>query len=626
MARRLIGDPNAAISELASRGYFFDYDQKRLLVKYLVELGRGLETAYTIAPRTGWIEVDGVQSFVLHSETIGSDSVRYLDVEPPANPLIQRCGDLQSWQRTIGAMATGNSRMIAAVGMGLAPVLLKILGIESGGILIYGASSTGKTTALNVAASVTGERTLSTFNATANGTEAAAEAHSDLPLLNDEMGMCDPRGLANTVYMLGNEGGKTRMTKTLAARDSKCWRLLFLGTGEIPLIDHLRSAGISTKGGVEARMPSVPADAGRGLGAFDTIHQFATPQQFSDELKHQALLNRGCVLVAFLERLVPVANDPEWVDRQRKRHLAITTKLIGTTIDPDGTVGRVARRFALIQLALELAKAWGVTLFPEGQVEWAIGRLFSDWIDARGGAGSIDIRQAMDRIKALFVSQEFGARIRHVTRDREGQIVQNLLAHKVGGEFLVPTSVFDSEFAQGVDRRLLIAALQKEGWLQPPTGNDTRPTKLRRITGVDGPQRVFEFHRFWGGEDDDSPPVRDLGYAVTNPVKPSGMTVAAPAADPGYTSGYTQIETYNLDTATVSATEKPVTRPIACNQAPVTPETQASHSFEAPCNRVTAISGYEEGIENENKKLFSDSDHVDLDPDDFDWSVAGAVA
>jgi putative DNA primase/helicase len=496
--------------------------------------------------------------------------------------------------------------MIAAVGMGLAPLLLKILGIESGGILLYGASSTGKTTALNVTASVTGERTLSTFNATANGTEAAAEAHSDLPLLNDEMGSCDPRGLANTIYMLGNEGGKTRMTKTLTARDSKTWRLLVLGTGEIPLIDHLRSAGISTKGGVEARMPSVPADAGRGLGAFDTIHQFATPQQFSDELKHQALLNRGCVLVAFLERLVLVASDAEWIERQRKRHLAITTKLIGSTIDPDGTVGRVARRFALIQLALELAQEWSVTLFPEGQVEWAVESLFADWIEARGGAGSIDIRQAMDRIEALFVAQEFGDRIRHVTGDRKDQIVRNLLATKVGGDFLVPPSVFDAEFAQNVDRKLLIAELQKRGWLQAATGNDTRPTKLRRIPGEDSPRRVFEFRKFW---------VTDEDFDAEIPVTSSG-----------YTSGYKISDPENLDVPTVSAPEKLVTRPIVCNQTPVTPETPAPHSVQLPCNRVTTISRYGEGIENENKKLFSDSDHIDLDPDDFDWSVAGAAA
>jgi hypothetical protein len=602
MPRRLIGDLNAAVSELAARGYKFVYEQKKLLFKYLAEMGCDVDTAYTIAPRTGWVEVDGVPSFVLHSETIGDDSIRYLDVEPPPNPLLQRVGDLQSWQRTIGAMAIENSRLIAAVGVGVAAPLLKILGIESGGILLYGASSTGKTTALNVTASVTGERSLSTFNATANGTEAAAEAHSDLPLLNDEMGQCDPRGLANTIYMLGNEGGKTRMTKTLAARESKYWRLLFLGTGEIPLIDHLRSAGISTKGGVEARMPSVPADAGRGLGAFDTIHQFATPQQFADELKHQASKNRGCVLVAYLERLVPVANDAEWIERQRKRHLAITTTLIGTTLDPDGTVGRVARRFALIQLALELAQEWRITLFPEGQVEWAVENLFTAWIEARGGAGSIDIRQAMDRIEALFVAQEFGDRIRHVTGDRRDQIVRNLLATKVGPDYLVPPSVFDSEFAQGVDRRLLIAELQKRGWLA--TGDERHNTKLRRIPGEDGPRRVFVFNRFWTADE-----------AVTPVVTPA-------------------VTARNQYAARVLAPEKPVTTTLDCNHLVVTPETYTQQGFQPPCNRVTAVTagfGVEVKGSEENKTdlqfiELADLTHVDIAPDDFDWSVAGAVA
>lgn len=598
MPRRLIGDPNAAISELASRGYFFDYDQKRLLVKYLVELGCGLETAYTIAPRTGWIEVDGVQSFVLHSETIGSDSVRYLDVEPPANPLIQRCGDLQEWQRTIGAMAIGNSRLLGAIGIGLAPPLLKILGIEGGGVHYFGSSSTGKSTALAASISVTGELRFATWNSTTNGLEAGAEAHSDLLYPIDEIGQALPKTVDEASYNLANGAGRTRMTKDLSARKIKTWRTLFFSTGEFAMLPFLKTAGITAKGGQEARMPSVPADAGRGLGLFDTIHQWRTPQEFSDELKTQGQINKGTALAAFLERLVPVADNPDWIDRQKSRHQVITNQLKGSTIDPDGTVGRVARRFALIQLALELAQEWRVTLFPEGQVGWAIGRLFSDWIEARGGAGSIDIQQACDRIEGLFVGAEFGDRIRHLTGERRDAVVRNLLAIKRGEEFLVPVPVFNAEIAQGVDRQLLIAEMQKRGWIAPP-GADNRPAVQRKIEGQNG--RYFAFYRFWDGDDD----------IVSTPVtKPEKTVVTLPVTAENHTG-------HGFDR---------VTNDIAGNQTPVTAETLTERALQPSGNRVTAISGYEEGIEKENKKLFSDSDHVDLDPDDFDWSVAGAVA
>jgi hypothetical protein len=564
MARRLIGDLNAAVSELAARGYQFVFEQKKILFKFLAEAGGEVETDYTIAPRTGWVEVDGAQSFVLHSETIGSDSVRYLDVEPPSNPLLQRGGDLQSWQRTIGAMAIGNSRLIGAIGIALAPALLKPLEMEGGGIHIFGASSTGKTTALAVAISVTGEQRPATWNSTANGLEAGAEAHSDLLYPIDEIGQALPKAVDEASYNLANGAGRTRMARDLSARKIKRWVTLFLSTGEVAMLPFLKTAGITAKGGQEARMPSVPADAGRNLGLFDTIHSWASPQEFADELKTQGQINRGTALAAFLERLVPVADNPEWVDRQKSRHQAITNQLTGSTIDPDGTVGRVARRFALIQLALELAQSWQVTNFPAGQLEWAIERLFNDWIDARGGAGSIDIRQACDRIEALFVGQEFGDRIRHLIGERRDSVVRNLLAIKRGEEFLVPVSVFDSEIAQGVDRKLLIAELQKRKWIAPP-GNDGRPAVQCKIENRNG--RYFSFKRFWDSDDDlvSTPVTKTEKILVTSPV--TAETVTGSGFDP-------------------------VTNDIAGNQAPVTAETVAVTGIQPSGNQVTAISGY----------------------------------
>jgi hypothetical protein len=595
MPRRLIGDLNAAVSELATRGYKFVYEQKKLLFKYLAEMGCDVDTAYTIAPRTGWVEVDGVRSFVLHAETIGDDSIRYLDVEPPSKPLLKRVGDLQSWQQTIGAMAAGNSRLIGAIGMGLAPCLLGILEIEGGGLHYFGASSTGKTTALSVAISVTGEQRPATWNSTANGLEAGAEAHSDLLYPIDEIGQALPKTVDEASYNLANGAGRTRMTKDLRARKIKTWCTLFFSTGEFAMLPFLKTAGITTKGGQEARMPSIPADAGQGLGLFDTIHGVATPQEFADELKTQGQINKGTVLAAFLDRLVPLANTPEWIDRQRSRHQAITNQLKGSTIDPDGTVGRVARRFALIQLALELGQSWGVTLFPEGQVEWAIQRLFTDWIAARGGAGSIDIRQACDRIEALFVGAEFGDRIRHLTGERRDTVVRNLLAIKRGEEFLVPVSVFNTEIAQGVDRQLLIAELQKRGWIAPP-GADNRPAVQRKIEGQNG--RYFAVYPFWNSDEcsEIEPVTKTEKPLVTAPV--TAETVTGPGFDQ-------------------------VTKDIAGNQGLVTAETVAVTEVQPSGNQVTAISGYEGGIESENKKSFDD--HVDIDPDEFDWAVAGAA-
>lgn len=87
-----------------------------------------------------------------------------------------------------------------------------MLGHESGGFHLYGDSSGGKTTHLQVAASVYGSpRCVRSWRSTDNALESIAAAHSDGLLVLDEIGMCDPRIIGETVYMLGNGSGNPQV-------------------------------------------------------------------------------------------------------------------------------------------------------------------------------------------------------------------------------------------------------------------------------------------------------------------------------------------------------------------------------------------------------------------------------
>jgi Domain of unknown function (DUF927) len=602
MPRKGLGkDPSDAISELMARRYGYRYAERNLLVQYLVSLGDEGQNLpeFTITQKTGWVERDGAVSFALHSETIGDQSIRYLDVTPPTDPLIQRCGDIQGWQRTIGAMAAGNSRLIGAIGIALAAPLLKILGVEGGGLHIFGTSSIGKSTALAVSISVTGELRLATWNSTANGLEAGAEAHSDLLYPIDEIGQALGKVVEDASYCLANGVGKSRMSKDTSARNIKRWVTLFLSTGEFAMIPFLQAGGIICKGGQESRMPSIPGDAGCGLGLFDTIHDWASPKEFADELKAQGPKNKGTVLAAFLERLVLVANDPTWVDRQKKRHQTIVKQLQGTASDPGETVGRVAGRFALIQLALELAQEWGVTLFPDGQAEWAVERLFTAWIEARGGAGSIDIRQACDRIEHLFVTSQHGDRI--WADSNNDRIVRNLLAYKVGTDFLVPTTVFDTEIAQGVDRRMLVTELRKRGWLAGPDSQG-KAAHSRRV--CDKKMRVYVFTTFWENQPETTTP---------RPA-PTLVKVGVPPQKP--------TETLTEQGSQLGTPEKPWN---TLGVPAETPSTQGSQPTGTPEHR---FEGNREIERTKNKKNIFCSEQLDghIEIDDVDWSVGNGVA
>jgi putative DNA primase/helicase len=73
----------------------------------------------------------------------------------------------------------------------------------------------------------------------------------------------------------------------------------------------------------------------------------------------------------------------------------------------------------------------------------------------RGGDGSIEVKQAIDRIEHLLVTNEFSDRV-YDLRDGDTKTVRNLLAYRkvgIGGdteEFWVPPTVFDKEFVVGV--------------------------------------------------------------------------------------------------------------------------------------------------------------------------------
>jgi hypothetical protein len=71
-------------------------------------------------------------------------------------------------------------------------------------------------------------------------------------------------------------------------------------------------------------------------------------------------------------------------------------------IDPHGQVRRVARKFGLIAAAGELAIKLGVLPWEKGEALEAAEYAFKLWLDHRGTSGSLDLKQALERIRDLF--------------------------------------------------------------------------------------------------------------------------------------------------------------------------------------------------------------------------------
>jgi putative DNA primase/helicase len=497
----MMGDGIEVLRLLADRGYWFDLSFKSILKKYLFHLGDTVDRIYTITEKTGWVN----ESYVTPAKTYGDPNLRFR--EPFHDFSITEIkGDLAGWIGEVAAKCGRNSRLIFSLGIAFAAPLLEPTEIESGGFHFKGITSIGKTSSLKVAASVAGVKNIPTWRSTSNALEgkAAEFNHALLPL--DELGQSDPQSVGASAYMLGNGQGKSRMAKTLNTIKPKTWQLLFLSTGEDNMVDYLRQAKISVKGGMEVRMPSLPADAGKGFGAFEELHDHESPEEFVKSLETAIKKYQGTALDEYLTKLVEARKVENFDKDLRDRVHQIARKL--SKQFNDSMIGRVAIRFALVQVGLEVAHSYDLLPFPIEQCAWAVSQLFTDWVNVRGGAGSIEIKEACNKIELLFESNQHGDRIYEIGKDYgSNQIVRNLLAYKVYDvltqtlEFLVPVPVFNKEIAEGVDRSELIAKLQERGYLKLSTEDD-RNTVKRLILGKR--RSFFAFREFWVEEKEEA--------------------------------------------------------------------------------------------------------------------------
>jgi hypothetical protein len=599
--RSLSGDLGELLGELLSRGYECSYDELRKVKKYLFGLGSGLTESFTITQKTGWHG----NSFVLPHRTIGDQSIRFHSVTGPPTPLTESKGTAEGWRKTTGTLIARNSRLLLATSVPFASALVSLLGVESGFIHLVGSTSKGKTVALTIAASISGEIRIPRWLSTTGGLEAIAAAHNHLPLVIDEIGQAASRDVSASAYMLGNGEGKRRMAKNGSARTVENWALIGLSSGEKTLIEVIEEGGTKVKGGQEVRFPSIPAVPKDGEhGLFDTIHDFSSASEFAEHLASTCGDNSGTILEEYLEHLVQHQADPAWVQAQSDRLLDFSRGLSEGIPDDDGAIRRVARRFALFRLGLELAQEWGVTKFPQLDPEWAIGTCFLDWIEARGGLGSIEVKLACDRLEQVFVSAQHGDRIYRQSEPAASfQNVRDLLAYEEGSTLLVPSSVFKTEFASGVDQPALIAELQRRNWIQGPdsAGKSTHSKRCGPKGDDRTKQRVYVFYKFWNHPEFSEKNDFDKGSETGVPEVNAPQTLTTTGFLPGTPA-------------------KP------WNTGGVPLETVATQGFEVPWNTGTPISEKLQGEKAEkNKKIFPPLEDGEIEVEDKDdecgWEV-----
>ena len=442
----------------------------------------------TIVPTTGWHDIATVRVFALPDHTIGSVVGETVIVQGAIISPFESRGTLADWQSGVGSLVAGHSRSVFAVSASLAGPLLGLLGMEGGGFNLYGQSSRGKTTIAQAAASVWGKGDSPGFvrpwRSTANALEAAAALHTDTMFILDELGAVEAKEAAMAIYSLTSGTGKGRSGRDGSLRQSLRWRTMVLSTGELRLTDKLEENRQRARAGQQVRLVDIPADAGRGFGAFDNGGADANAKMLADQIKIAAQTSYGTAGPEFVRRLIV-----DGIDKNPDDIRAIMDAFSGrcVSLGADGQVLRVVDRFALVAAAGELACDLEIVPWQKGDALKAAYRCFTDWLDSRGGAEAGEVQAAISQVR-LFIENHGDSRFEPIgTQNRP---VNNRAGWRKGDgserEWLIPSETWKSEVAVGHDPQLVARVLAERGMLKRANDGFQRVEKIQNIT-----QRVY---------------------------------------------------------------------------------------------------------------------------------------
>lgn len=407
----LAGRPEGILSVLFGMGLKIAHRQRARVVEYIAE--QDPKRRIVAATSTGW---HGAGLFITPLENIGKGEAIY-QAETTADGDYGQAGTLEGWRESIAAQLPGNPILQLAIGTALAGPLLAPLNIHAGGgFHLLWDSSNGKTTAVYCAASVWGHGVhfALKWNATANGLEGIAALRNDGLLALDELGQADPRYVGDVVYSVADGIGKQRASRSATARRVRRWRVMLLSSGEVTLETKMAEAGKRTRAGQEVRLVTV--SAGRSFGAWDDLHDHPSGASLSDALKRASVTHYGHAGPEFVRQLIASGDLdklPAMLETIRAHFPA-----------ESGQPARVAERFAIVALALELAAGMGLLPLEKGAGLASMVGLFEGWRGERGEGPSED-RQIL-RALADFIDRHGGSRFQSVeagadeVRDRAG--------------------------------------------------------------------------------------------------------------------------------------------------------------------------------------------------------------
>ena len=277
------------------------------------------------------------------------------------------------------------------------------------------------------------------WRATANGLEGAATLATDTALVLDEMGVLDARDAGAAIYSLANGGGKQRAARDGSLREPKSWRGIFVSSGENPFEAKLTENKGKARAGQLLRLLDIPADRGLGFGVFDNGGSERDAGALARAIKATASEAYGTAGPEFVRSILK-----EEVNGEGVRVMVSDFVKAVCPAGADGQVERVAHRLGLLAAAGELATAFELTGWREGEARDAAAWALAQWVEGRGGTEPAEVRQAIEQVR-LYIETHGDSRFDRWTI-RIAKPVDNRLGWRKGDgeerEWLIPPEIW----------------------------------------------------------------------------------------------------------------------------------------------------------------------------------------
>lgn len=371
-------------------------------------------TTYQCLTSTGWHTLDnGITKVYASPHAIygtNAPTVRYIPnrVHPAHKNIYPSC-DLSTQKLMVGNMCTQSSVLLFTIGHALSALMATPLNRDCLSVHWYGSTTSGKTTTLQVAASIMGngsapntdpdKTSVQTWNTTSNGLELLATGFNDMLLAVDELGVNTGKELGQDLYKLFNGVTKARMNPDGSQRQQETWRVSIVSSGELSTEQMMKGPNGKNpiKGGQVIRCNDIPADKVLVCAEENDI------ASYGDKLKNNTSQYFGAYGHAMLQYLAEVVNNTEKLSKLEAECKSVEASIL--TPELSAPQKRSIKRMGLVKLALLKAIELGFIDITEQQAHKAIMDIRKQWLE--NSAVISDLDRAITKLRNFIRQNPF---------------------------------------------------------------------------------------------------------------------------------------------------------------------------------------------------------------------------